>query len=60
MKTVRELIEELQKLEQDKPVWVLYDAYTAFEPTISPATGEEYTEEDSPYIKNGDYVIDAW
>ena len=60
MKTVKQFIEELQKLDQDKPIWVYYNAYTSFEPDIDIANGEDYTEDDSPKIEKDDYIIKAW
>ena len=37
MKTVKQFIEELQKLDQDKPIWIYYDLAFAFEPDIETA-----------------------
>lgn len=60
MKTVKQFIEELQKLDQNKPIWIYYDGYTAFEPDIDVSNGEDFTEEDSPEIEKGDCIIKAW
>jgi len=59
MKTVKQFIEELQKLDQDKPIWIYYDLAFAFEPDIEVSNGEDYTE-DSPKIEKDDYIIKVW
>lgn len=57
MKTVKQFIEELQKLDQDKPIWVYYDSYYAFEPEVNVSDGTDYTSENSEIINKDDYVI---
>ena len=57
---VRELIHELEKLEQDKGIWVVYDGFTAFPPmpdTKITKADAEYMSEDG--VMEGDYKIDA-
>ena len=40
--TVRELIEELKKLDQEKKVWVMYDPpYAVWEPEFQHLVGED-------------------
>ena len=50
MKTVKQFIKELQKLDQDKPIWVYYDSYYAFEPKVRISDGKDYTYEESEII----------
>ena len=61
--TVRELIEHLQTLDQDKGIWVFYDyPYSAFPPIPDDSVSkdqEEYFNEDGVEVKEGDYVITA-
>jgi hypothetical protein len=59
--TVRELIEHLETLDQDKNIWVFYDyPCAAFEP-IPDDTAEEDAEIffKEKGVKKGDYVITA-
>ena len=51
---VKELIAELQKLDQDRDIWVLYDTFDAQVPTIEVA--EERDETSDGRVKSGDYV----
>lgn len=59
--TVRELIAELQKLEQDRGIWVIYDyPCDAFEPTIDGRAGKEEVQYfGQKGMKKGDYYINA-
>lgn len=57
MKTIKQFIKELQKLDQDKPIWVYYDSYYAFEPKVRISDGTDYTYEESEMIDKDDYVI---
>ena len=57
MKTVKQFIKELQKLNQDKPIWIYYDSYYAFEPKVKISDGKDYTCEVSGTINKDDYVI---
>ena len=59
MKTVKQFIEELQKLDQNKPIWVYYDSYYAFEPEVKVSDGTDYTSENSEIINKDDYIIVA-
>ena len=58
--TVRELIEHLQTLDQDKGIWVRYDYYSYFSPEpddVADDLDEETAEEEG--VKKGDYIISA-
>lgn len=59
--TVRELIEHLETLDQDKNIWVFYDyPCSAFEPIPDDAAEEEaeiFFKDEG--VKKGDYVITA-
>lgn len=64
--TVREYIEFLKKLDQDKQIWVVYDTFTAFEPIPDEVADEDCVERlgrDSEThgvgMKKGDYIIVA-
>ena len=59
--TVRQLIEHLQTLDQDKGIWVFYDyPFSAFEP-VPDGTADEEAETffKDEGVKKGDYVITA-
>ena len=62
---VKELIEQLQKLDQEKGIWIIYDCYLPVKPKVDDVVR---TEEDAEYyrsqnndcdVKVGDYVITA-
>lgn len=55
---VRELIEELQKLDQEKGIWVRYDSFDYF-PPIPDETADEFDAENHADVKKGDYIIKA-
>ena len=55
---VKELIEKLSVLDQDKDIYVFYDMYAAIEPGIVQAKEDMQTNEF--HIKSGDYYIEAW
>lgn len=59
--TVRELIEHLKTLDQDKGIWVEYDGFLVFPPTpdttfLSHEIDEQYKRSG---VKAGDYKIIA-
>lgn len=54
---VKELIEELKKLDQDKGIWVLYDGFREFPPLPNYLADDEYGNVGEVQI--GDYIIDA-
>ena len=56
--TVRELIEHLQTLDQDKGVWVCYDTFCWF-PPVPDDTAKMDIEVYGDVVKKGDYVIIA-
>lgn len=60
MKTIKQFIKELQKLDQDKPIWVYYDSYYAFEPKVDKVLEDDYTSEYSERMNKDDYKIMAW
>lgn len=60
---VKELIEQLQKLDQDKGIWIIYDCFQPIKPEVDNVVR---TEEDAEFfrcyeedIEVGDYVITA-
>jgi len=59
--TVREYIEELKKLDQDRGIWIAYDFPCSMRPPIpDERAGSMYVDcfgEDG--VKEGDYVINA-
>ena len=59
--TVRELIEHLQTLDQDKGIWVFYDFPCAAFPPTPDDTADEYGVRffGDLGVKEGDYVINA-
>ena len=61
--TVREFIEVLQKLDQDRAIWQIYDPpYAVWEPEITHIVGDdsEYAEMFSGEgVKEGDYAMIA-
>ena len=58
--TVREFIEHLQTLDQDKGIWVRYDGYVYFSPEPDDVADDfdEVTAEEEG-VKKGDYIINA-
>lgn len=64
--TVKELIVELQKLDQEKGIWVVYDGFIAFPPIPDKKAekrdicSEHFTfEPNDALIQIGDYIIEA-
>ena len=56
--TVKELIEQLQTLDQDTQIWVLYDEAYAFEPEFRELVNAEVADEfEEDGLKEGDYVM---
>lgn len=57
---VKELIEQLQKLDQERNIWVRYDGIYFYEPVVDEEDNvteweeNEYLEHD---IQKGDYTI---
>lgn len=59
--TVRELIEYLKTLDQDKGIWVEYDSYMVFPPTPDATFLSHDIDEQNERlgVKEGDYKIIA-
>jgi hypothetical protein len=58
--TVRELIEHLQTLDQDKGIWVRYDGFFYFSPEPDDVAGDEDKRNGKKEgVKKGDYIINA-
>ena len=59
---VRELIEKLQTLDQEKNIWVNYDLYELQEPDFRPydASDMEFYGEKPKDFDEGDYVHEAY
>lgn len=58
---VKELIEQLQKLDQEQGIWIIYDSFQPIKPEVDE---EVIDEEDVEYyrryeedVKAGDYTI---
>lgn len=58
---VKELIEQLQKLDQEKGIWIIYDSHQPIKPEVDEEVIDEkeaeyyrHYEED---VKAGDYTI---
>lgn len=51
---VKELIAELQKLDQERDIWVLYDTFFAQVPEFEVA--KELDETSDGRVKTGDYI----
>ena len=58
---VKELIEQLKKLDQEKGIWIIYDSFQPLKPEVDDVVR---TEEDAEYFRRyendvsvGDYVI---
>lgn len=56
---VRDLIEQLSKLNQDTDIWVMYDYCYALDVDVEVATAEEVEYVSKHKIKEGDYIIKA-
>lgn len=60
---VKELIKNLSKLDQEKDIWIVYDAYYPMEPWVDSFIREEDIDTYKEYDKDvniGDYVINVW
>lgn len=59
---VKELIEQLEKLDQEKQVWIFYDyPYAVLAPTIDgTADDQDVNVFGSKGVQKGDYYINAW
>lgn len=55
-KKVKELVEELLKLDQEKNIWVLYDGFDAQVPEFITVTKDKARDE----MEAGDYMYETW
>lgn len=56
-KTVRELIAELQKLDQDKHIWQIYDYFSAWPASINVVDAHIAECAEDEGVKEGDYAF---
>lgn len=57
---VKELIEELKKLDQEKGIWILYDYFAILEPIPDVKADEEAVEMYGKHgMELGDYIINV-
>ena len=59
---VRKLIEQLERLDRDCNIFIVYDGCYILEPEIDVATEDdaETLREDYPQVKPGDYLMRAY
>ena len=61
---VKEFINHLRQLDQEKDIWVLYDRYTAFAPEVEvyglDLRLDMMSDDIKSKVQEGDYVIDAY
>ena len=55
--TIREFIEQLNRLDRDSRIWIEYDAFMLVGPDIDIVTKEDEARHCADNIKSGDYVI---
>lgn len=56
---VKEFIEHLQTLDQDKDIYVVYDSFLVFDPEVSIAD-EDWDLGDKTFkYRNGDYLMEV-
>lgn len=56
--TVKEYIESLKKLDQEKNIWMIYDSFGVFEPTPDHVADAYEAKRYAKHgIKEGDYII---
>lgn len=56
---VKEVIAELQKLNQEKEIWVIYDRFLAIEPIPDETQKGQRTYSEDVVLNDGDYIITA-
>lgn len=55
---VKEYIESLKKLDQEKNIWMIYDSFSVFDPTPDRVAGAYEAQRFAKHgIKEGDYII---
>ena len=60
---VKELIEELSKLDPERNIWIIYDGYYPMEPDVDSYVLEEDVDRYKEYDKDveiGDYCMQVW
>lgn len=60
---VKELIDELNKLDPEKGIWIIYDGYYPMEPDVDSYVLEEDIDRYKEYnedIKVSDYCMQVW
>ena len=53
---VKEFIQQLQQLDQEKDIWIVYDTFSAWEPEVE-VIDEDHNTADAGKV--GDYVMCA-
>lgn len=56
---VKEFIEHLQTLDQDKDIHIVYDSYCVFDPEITIAEEDWQCRDGSFKYKTGDYLMEV-
>lgn len=60
---VKELIKELNKLDPERNIWIIYDGYYPMEPDIDSYVSEEDIDRYKEYDKDvevSDYCMQVW
>lgn len=60
---VKELIKELNKLDPERNIWIIYDAYYPIEPDVDSYVLEEDVDRYKEYNKDveiSDYCMQVW
>ena len=56
---VKEFIEHLRTLDQDKDIHIVYDGYLVFDPEVSIADEDWQRRDGSFAYKTGDYLMEV-
>lgn len=57
---VKEYIEYLQTLDQDKDIYVVYDGFLVFDPLVDDVADDDCPRKDGTFeYRKGDYLIKA-
>ena len=57
---VKEYIEYLQTLDQERDIYVVYDGFLVFDPLVDEVVDEDWVQRDGTIeCKKGDYLIKA-
>lgn len=58
---VKEFIEQLQKLDQEKQIWIIYDCFKAYKPEVDDKiknkSDASYFSRYGEDVRVGDYII---